>query len=122
MCRRECPFCGSTRVKVYVTLSGRWNRKGVARCEECDCVLKSDEVDSRLDNATMIARQEAEAKWDTRFQRICHDEDERPDRFTCDVCGAQLDITDESGESTLYVNGFAHYPNYCPYCGAQIYD
>lgn len=40
--------------------------------------------------------------------------------FKCSRCGAELDLTDESGESTLSVGGIAAYPSYCPVCGGRV--
>lgn len=56
-----------------------------------------------------------------RAEGTCHDTMERPPyQFTCSECGAQLDVMDDSCESTLYVHGHATAPSYCPNCGARI--
>ena len=41
--------------------------------------------------------------------------------FRCSACGCELDIRDmEVGEPTMWNDGAAKVPNYCPDCGANV--
>lgn len=41
--------------------------------------------------------------------------------FRCSACGCELDIRDmEAGEPTMWKDGAAQVPNYCPSCGAKV--
>lgn len=41
--------------------------------------------------------------------------------FHCSACGCELDIRDmEVGEPTMWKDGAAQVPKYCPSCGAEV--
>ena len=41
--------------------------------------------------------------------------------FRCSACGCELDIRDmEAGEPTMWKDGAAQVPKYCPSCGAEV--
>lgn len=42
-------------------------------------------------------------------------------KFRCSVCGCELDILEmEVGEPTMWKDGAAQVPKYCPSCGAEV--
>lgn len=51
----------------------------------------------------------------------CHDIGEGR-VFQCSKCGCELDITDREGEATMWVDGIATVPKYCPNCRAKVVD
>ena len=49
----------------------------------------------------------------------CHDVHECADTFVCSACGVQIDVTSGS-EPTMWVDGKATVPRFCPNCGARV--
>lgn len=49
----------------------------------------------------------------------CHDEGDSR-RFACSGCGCVLDMADDNGEPTMWVDGTAAVPRYCPNCGGNV--
>ena len=43
-------------------------------------------------------------------------------KFKCSECGAIFDTEDEEWEPTLWVDGVASYPSFCPNCGCRILE
>lgn len=42
-------------------------------------------------------------------------------KFRCSACGCELDIIEmEVGEPTMWKDGAAQVPKYCPSCGAEV--
>lgn len=42
-------------------------------------------------------------------------------KFRCSACGCELDILEmEVGEPTMWKDGAAQVPKYCPSCGAEV--
>lgn len=42
--------------------------------------------------------------------------------FVCSECGCVLDVNDREGEPTMWKDGVAQVPKYCPNCGAEVRD
>lgn len=40
--------------------------------------------------------------------------------FICSECGCRLDVTDVDGEPTMWLDGMATVPRYCPNCGRKV--
>lgn len=51
----------------------------------------------------------------------CHDATDNFCEFVCSKCGCSLDISNDF-EPTLWVDGKATVPSYCPNCGAEVLD
>lgn len=51
----------------------------------------------------------------------CHDATDNSCEFVCSKCGCSLDISNDF-EPTLWVDGKATVPSYCPNCGAEVLD
>lgn len=51
----------------------------------------------------------------------CHDATNNFYEFVCSKCGCSLDISNDF-EPTLWVDGKATVPSYCPNCGAEVVD
>lgn len=49
----------------------------------------------------------------------CHDATDNFYEFVCSKCGCSLDISNDF-EPTLWVDGKATVPSYCPNCGAEV--
>lgn len=42
------------------------------------------------------------------------------ERFICSECGCRLDLQDDDWEATMWLDGAAMVPNYCPSCGRRV--
>lgn len=51
--------------------------------------------------------------------RFCHDIGTR-NQFKCSKCGCTLDLEDEMGEPTIWKDGMAIVPAWCPACGREV--
>ena len=51
----------------------------------------------------------------------CHDKG-NIERFICSECGCRLDLQDEDWEPTMWLDGAAMVPNFCPSCGRKVVD
>ena len=59
-----------------------------------------------------------------RFEPECGEccDEGNIERFICSECGCRLDLQDDDWEPTMWVDGAAMVPNYCPNCGRRIAD
>lgn len=51
----------------------------------------------------------------------CHDKG-NIERFICSECGCRLDLQDDDWEPTMWLDGAAMVPNFCPNCGRRVVD
>ena len=51
----------------------------------------------------------------------CHDKG-NIERFICSECGCRLDLQDDDWEATMWLDGAAMVPNFCPNCGRRVVD
>lgn len=51
----------------------------------------------------------------------CHDKG-NIERFICSECGCRLALQDDDWEATMWLEGAAMVPRYCPNCGAKVVD
>lgn len=49
----------------------------------------------------------------------CHDKG-NIERFICSECGCRLDLQDDDWEATMWLDGAAMVPNFCPNCGRRV--
>ena len=104
-----CPFCGGEA--TMFSDDGLFNIY-------CD----NDFCDVRPGIDTCFSEAEAVEAWNTRADRTCHNATHYAGKFKCSECGAILDTEDEEWEPTLWVDGVASYPSYCPNCGCRILE
>lgn len=57
----------------------------------------------------------------TRDSGTCRDKG-NIERFICSECGCRLDLQDDDWEATMWLDGAATVPNFCPNCGRKVVD
>ena len=55
-----------------------------------------------------------------RNKRFCKDVSTNQYQFKCSNCGCSVDLMDENWEPTMWLNGKAVVPRFCPNCGREI--
>lgn len=91
---------------VKVTLPSEWNA-----CEPIpwvDVTVPNGDVTHLVPEAT-LGRGE------------CHDKG-NIEQFICSECGCHLDMQDDDCEATMWLDGEAMAPRFCPNCGKRVKD
>ena len=116
-----CPFCGG---EAYIYAPGPIEHH--VACKNPSCYAETHGWSTEA---------EAIEVWNTRVkppckgnycplcgavERTCHNATHYAGKFKCSECGAMFDTEDEEWEPTLWVDGVASYPSFCPNCGAKV--
>lgn len=116
-----CPFCGSKASLIandtFQNERGEWMTRYLVVCEGREkCPI------NYLAMSWFDTEKKAIAAWNTRTEMTCHNATHYAGEFKCSECGAILDTEDEEWEPTLWVDGVASYPSFCPNCGCRILE
>ena len=128
---KQCPLCGSTDLKHYVT-NARERNRGVIVCKGCGLRLEAYSDDeykvaqayqgdykSAHEFTWEQARAAVADRWNRRSERTCRNASLDPECFKCSECGAE-DYVD--GGMVVWVDGGPQDASYCPHCGARVVE
>ena len=124
---KQCPLCGSTDLKHYVT-NARERNRGVIVCKGCGLRLEAygddeykvaqayqGDCKSAHEFTWEQARAAVADRWNRRAERTCRDTGARKVFFVCSECGEAY----RKDSMRLW----HHKPwSYCPNCGARVVE